>query len=142
MKAGTHTSSALAFCLALDLAHARLRRKLDEELGTHHGLDMSDLVLLQALSDGSRTPAQLERPLGKRASHVLRQVLALEKSGWVRRTQNERGQRAIELRPPGRRLLGEAMDTAGWICEQALAGAHDAQDPLTALCESRALELR
>lgn len=136
------TSSALLFCLQLDLAHARLRRKLDDELGTLHGLGFADLVLLQSLADGARAAGELERPLGTRASQVIRQVMALEKSGWLERCE-QGGRRVVALRPPGRRLLGEAMETAAHICGKALPDAlAGAEARLAALCDSPALELR
>ncbi len=142
MSAQANASSALLFCLQLDLAHARLRRKLDDELGTLHGLGLADLVLLQSLADGGRTARELERPLGTRASQVVRQVMALEKSGWIERGEHG-GRRVIALRSPGRRLLGEAMETAAHICGKALpASITDAGARLAALCDSPALELR
>jgi DNA-binding MarR family transcriptional regulator len=142
-------TQALDLCLRLDQAHARLRRKLDDELGRFHGLGLADFVLLRALGDAQDaglTAAELERPVGVQRSAVIRQVIALEKTGLVQRTAAAAGQRRVQLRGPGRRLLQEAAETAAAICGAALAGevwsgAADAAC-IRALCESPALELR
>ena len=137
---------ALDFCLRIADAHARLQRKLDDELGTFHGLSLSDFRLLTALadSDAGLTASSLSAPLGVQPSAVVRQVLALEKGGWVAR-EAAGGQRRILLRGPGRRLQHEAVETAGSICADAMAslpGAEHAQATLEAFSVARALELR
>lgn len=134
------SAAALDTCRRLLQAHARLQRKLDDELGTLHGLSLADFMLLDALAQrGPLTAAQLEEPLGVQRSGVVQQVIALEKTGLVERTATANGARQVGLRASGRRLLHEACETAGLICEAALA---DAPDPVEALCESRALALR
>ena len=132
---------ALALCLQVQAAHARLRRKLDDELGTLHGLAFDDFVLLRELSqaEGGLTAAQLERPLGVQRSHVVRQVIALEKTGLVERTPDAQGRRTVRLRSPGRGLLAEATETAAALCARAL---HGQGDTVAALATSPALELR
>ena len=155
------SADALRVCLQVQQAHARLRRKLDDELGTLHGLGFDDFVLLDALAragDGGLGAAALERPLGVQRSAVVRQVIALEKTGLVQRSADTEGGRRVQLRGPGRRLLQEATDTAAAVCGAALAGeiwsgaigngnarhsdSEAAGACIRALCESSALELR
>jgi MarR family transcriptional regulator, organic hydroperoxide resistance regulator len=140
--------AALQSCLGLVHAYARLRRKLDDELGTLHGLSLDDFVLLDALfrSDSAGLcAADLEGPLGVQRSAVVRQVIALEKTGLLQR-MNDHGVRSIQLRSPGRRLLQEATETAEAVCAAALAANVQmgvrADDFHRALCGSLALELR
>lgn len=134
------SATALDTCRRLLQAHARLQRKLDDELGTLHGLSLADFQLLDALAaQGPMTAAQLGAPLGVQRSSVVRQVIALEKTGLVERTVAADGARLVGLRASGRRLLHEAAETVGVIGEAALAHA---ADPVEALCESRALALR
>jgi DNA-binding MarR family transcriptional regulator len=141
---------ALAFCLEVAQAQARLRRKLDDELGTWHGLSYEDFVLLSALerAEGGRlTAAGLASPLGIQPSSVLRIVLALEKTGLVQREPDAAGRRWVVLRKPGRQLLGEAAENAEAICRKALASLAPeamgvASSCLAALAGSAALELR
>ena len=73
----------LDFCLALHRAHASLQLKLDDELGTYHGISFSDFALLNLLAqaDGGRVSiSALVRPLGQPQSAVLRQLIVLELS--------------------------------------------------------------
>jgi DNA-binding MarR family transcriptional regulator len=128
--------------LRLDRAHARLRRKLDDELGTLHGLSLADFMLLDALSrTHGLTASQLERPLGVQPSAVVRQVIVLEKTGLVER-HADAGRRTIVMRAPGRRLLREAAETAASICAAAFAGGTIDGASLEALAQSPALDLR
>lgn len=120
------SDSILGFCMGLAAAHARLRRKLDDQLGSLHGMSLSDFVLLQALSqarDGRLHASQLAVPLGVQPSAVVRQVIALEKTGWVQRETDASGRRTVVLRGSGRRLLHEAAETAAVTCTAALQGA-------------------
>ena len=135
---------ALDVCLQVHTAHARLRRKLDDELGTLHGLSLDDFVLLRALSgaDGGLTSAELERPLGVQRSSVVRQVISLEKTGLVERRADTQGRRVVRLRPPGRGLLAEAAETAASVCASALRPGTLPGDAVSALCATAALELR
>lgn len=141
------SGAALQGCLGLVHAYARLRRKLDDELGTLHGLNLGDFVLLDALSRADSAglcAADLERPLGVQRSAVIRQVITLEKTGLLQRSTGDHGRRSIQLRSPGRRLLQEATETAELVCAAALAGhvqGVGANDYIRALCESPALEL-
>ena len=112
----------LGFCLALHRAHASLQRKLDDELGIHHGISFNDFALLNLLAqtDGGRVsiPA-LVRPLGQPQSAVLRQLILLEKIGLVVR-DGANGLRQAVLRPVGRALVNAARETADSICTEAV----------------------
>jgi len=113
----------LDFCLALHRAHASLQRKLDDELGLHHGISFNDFVLLNLLAqaDGGRVSiVELVRPLGQPQSAVLRQLIVLEKIGLVVR-EGANGDRQAVLRPAGRALVHAACETADSICTEAVA---------------------
>ena len=78
------SAAAFDFCLAIAAVHSRLQRKLDDELGTFHGLGLADFRLLTALADapGQRlATGQLGSVLGLQPSGAMRHVLPLEKSG-------------------------------------------------------------
>jgi DNA-binding IclR family transcriptional regulator len=112
----------LGFCLALHRAHASLQRKLDDELGLHHGISFNDFALLNLLAEadsgGVRIP-ELVRPLGQPPSSVLRQLIVLEKIGLVVR-EGANGDRQAVLRPAGRALVHAARETADSICTEAV----------------------
>lgn len=113
----------LDFCLALHRAHASLQLKLDDELGTYHGISFSDFALLNFLAqaDGGRVSIpELVRPLGQPQSAVLRQLIVLEKIGLVVR-DGANGFRQAVLRPAGRALVNAARETADSICTEAVA---------------------
>ena len=136
---------ALDFCMQVSLGHASLQLKLDDALGTWHGMGLDDFMLLRLLAqapDGRLPLADLVRPLGLRPSAVMRQLVPLEKTG---RIQREPG-RHVLLRSAGRAQLLEAEETAAAICETALRASDAqslaaAQDLLAGLCRSPALEL-
>lgn len=100
------------------LEHAAQVLVLGEELGTHHGLSWADFVLLTVLdaAGGTALPTELARTLHTPASHLLLQLLPLEKTGLVERVAGGDGQRRVLLRPQGRRRLHEARDTAANAC--------------------------
>lgn len=135
-------------CLRLNQAHARLRRKLDDELGIRHGLSLADFVLLRALAQVPQglTAQALQAPLGVQRSDVVRQVIALEKSGWLTRVSDAAGPRRIQLRAPGHGLVSEAVETVAGVCAAALAAVPQSvpaeSSVLEALCESTALAVR
>ncbi len=112
------SGEALQACMDRHLAHAAMVCRLDDELGTHHGLSWADFVLLTALDAAPEgTPAkELARALFMPASQLLLQLLPLEKIGLVERAEDSNGRRCVKLRPPGRRLLREARDTAQNAC--------------------------
>ena len=114
-------AAALQSCLARHHAHAAVTARLDEELGTHHGIAWSDFVLLDALdaAGGASPAAPLAGRLGTTRSRFLLQVLPLEKLGLLARAPAADGQRQLLLRPAGRRLLREARETAAAVCEAA-----------------------
>lgn len=110
--------NALAFCLQLAGARARLAGKLDDELGTFHGLGFDDFVLLHELAaaEHGRLPAAaLARALGLLRSALVRRLPPLEKTGLIER---EAGQ--VVLRPAGLRLLRQANESAEAVCHDAL----------------------
>jgi DNA-binding IclR family transcriptional regulator len=112
----------LGFCLALHRAHASLQRKLDDELGLHHGISFNDFALLNLLAqaDGGRVSIpELVRPMGQPQSAVLRQLIMLEKIGLVVR-EGANGDRQAVLRPAGRALVHAARETAESICTEAV----------------------
>jgi predicted transcriptional regulator len=111
-------TTALQACLERESVHARQVFRLDDELGTQHGLSWGDFVLLHALDDeqGGLPEAQLAQRLGTLRSRLLVRLLPLHKLGLVART-GEGAARCVALRPAGRRLL--ARETAAAVCEQA-----------------------
>jgi DNA-binding MarR family transcriptional regulator len=112
------SEEALQACLERHLEHAALVFKLDDVLGTHHGLSWADFVLLTVLDTaGGAAPAkELARALCMPASHLLLRLLPLEKTGRVERAADGDGKRRVTLRPQGRRLLRKARDTAAHAC--------------------------
>jgi DNA-binding IclR family transcriptional regulator len=112
----------LGFCLALHRAHASLQRKLDDELGLHHGISFNDFALLNLLAQadgGRKSIPELVRPMGQPQSSVLRQLILLEKIGLVVR-EGANGDRQAVLRPAGRALVHAARETAESICTEAV----------------------
>lgn len=138
-------NAALDDCLQASLAHASLSLKLDDVLGTFHGIGLADFILLRLLAqaEGGRLPlAALQRPLGLRISAVVRGLAPLEKTGHIERLPG----RVVALRPAGRTLALQAAVTADDVCAQALAGVDAvalaaARAMLARLCHSPALEL-
>jgi MarR family transcriptional regulator, organic hydroperoxide resistance regulator len=113
--------TALRDFVALHLAHAALRSRLDEELGTHHGLAWSDFVLLAVIegADGALATSELAPRLGLTGSALVLQLLPLEKLGVLARERTEGGARRVLLRASGARLLREARETAETVCASA-----------------------
>ena len=113
------SAQALQACVDRHLAHAAMVFRLDDELGTHHGLSWADFVLLTVVdaAGGAARVTELARTLRTPASRLLLRLLPLEKIGLVERPADGAGARRIALRPPGRRLLREARDTAANACE-------------------------
>lgn len=94
--------------------------RLDDELGTHHGMSWADFVLLHALDDaaGPMAANELAARLGMLRSHLLVRVRPLEKLGLVSRPGDVPARRTVVLTAAGRRLLGEARETAAAVCDQ------------------------
>lgn len=142
------TTDSIDLCLRISLAHASLALKLDAELGTFHGISLSDFILLRLLSrteDGRMPVARLQRPMGMQLSTVTRELVRLEKMGWVQReTAADDGSRVVLIRPVARRLLNEALVTAEAVCAGAVHGlSHEARShaeaALAHLCDTTAL---
>jgi DNA-binding MarR family transcriptional regulator len=117
------SASALDLCVALGRAQAALRLKLDDELGTLHGIGWDVFGLLETLeTEGGSMPMRaLPRRVGLPASGVVRMLLPLEKVGLLARESGTAGERQVVLRASGRRVLREARETAGAVCSAALA---------------------
>lgn len=113
-------SAALDFCLQVSRAHASLQLRLDDALGTWHGMGHADFILLHELAQaegGRMTVRALAAPLGLTPSAVLRSLLPLQKTGLLGREPG-----VVVLRTAGRRAHAEAAATVEWICAEALQG--------------------
>ena len=112
------SEEALQACVDRHLENAAFVFRLDNELGTHHGLSWADFVLLTVLdATGGAAPATaLAHSLRMPASHLLLRLLPLEKTGLVERAADDDGKRRVKLRPQGKRLLYEARYTAAGAC--------------------------
>ncbi|MDM0111354.1 AsnC family transcriptional regulator [Variovorax sp. J22R133] len=112
---------SIDFCLNISRAHASLNLKLDEELGTFHGLSFGDFGLLRMLSraeNGRMATTDLMRPLGVQLSAVTRRLILLEKVGLI--TREAGNSRYVAIRAAGRSLLNSALVTAGAVCDDAV----------------------
>lgn len=113
----------LDFCLAIQRAYASLQLKLNDELGTYHGISFSDFVLLNLLAetaDGRVRMTELVQALGQPLSAVVRQLITLEKIGLITR-DGASSERYAVLRPAGRTLTKAARETASNLCSEAVA---------------------
>lgn len=116
-------NNPLDFCLNISHAHASLTLKLDDVLGTLHGLSYNDFLLLTLLAraeGGRMAVADLVRPLGVQLSAVTRQLVLLEKTGLAQREETPAadGRRYVAIRPGGKKLLNGATVTAAAICAE------------------------
>ena len=114
--------------LVLDLALARtlVDRDVDNTLGAHHGLGLSDLALLLELRSapqGRMRRVELANRLGVTTSGVARQLGQLERRKIVTRESNPADARLAlaVLTGAGEKLLTEALVTAEEEAELALA---------------------
>lgn len=119
----------------LDLALARsvVVRDLDADLGTYHGLSLSDFAILRELgaAPGQRLRrAELAERLGVTPSGVARQLAPLERMGLVGREPHARDARLalVVLTETGARVLGEAQPTAEEAADRALSSVWPAGD--------------
>ena len=112
--------AALQACLDREHARAAAVFRLDDELGTHHGIAWLDFVLLDALqsADAAMPDTELAARLGLLRSHLLMRVRPLQKLGLVTCQSDGEHSRSIALSVAGRRLANEARDTAAHVCEQ------------------------
>jgi DNA-binding MarR family transcriptional regulator len=108
----------LHFCSTLQRTQAVLQQRLDERLGDWHGLTLADYQLLQALAQTAEglSLSALARALLQKPAALLRQLLPMEKTGLLERTQG-----LVRLRPAGRQLQAEAQRTTQAVYDQALA---------------------
>lgn len=115
----TTTDASLQTFMQRHCRHMALCTRLDEELGTLHGLSWADYSLLAALdaAGGALSTAELADTLGLARSRFLLQVLPLEKIGLIERVADAAGSRRIVLRPAGRRQMREATSTAAELCK-------------------------
>src|SRR6059058_5023765 len=111
----------------LDLALARtlVLRAVDQPLGHHHGISLSDLALLlelRAAPDEKLRRVELANKLGVTPSGIARQVAPLERIGLVGRESNPRDARLalVTLTEAGRRTADEAAVTAEEAASDAL----------------------
>ena len=114
------STAALHAWLERERVRAAATLRLDDELGTRHGMSWTDFVLLQSLDDaaGAMTESELAARLGLLRSHCLMQVRPLEKVGLLVRSVDDQGRRVVALRGAARGLLREAHETAAIVCGQ------------------------
>lgn len=113
------------FCLRLARANAFLVRRLDNALGSQHGISFSDYQVLHHLS---RAPGQrlrridLAERLALSASGVTRTLLPLEKIGLVTRLPDPRDARVgfAAITAAGQELAGNASTLADRISAELL----------------------
>lgn len=122
--AGTVPGASLEFCLRLARAYAVLTRRLDNALGSLHGLSFSDFMVLYHLqrAAGARLRRiDLAERLGLTASGVTRTLLPLEKLGLVARQPDPRDARVgyAVLTNAGRQLFEHASISAQSISQEA-----------------------
>lgn len=110
--------TALDAHLQRERVHAAVSFRLDDALGTHHGISWSDMVLMQLLDEANvaTSLAQMADRLSVLQSELLRRVRPLEKTGLVSHAQGGADKRAMFLSDAGRRRLAEARETAARVC--------------------------
>jgi DNA-binding MarR family transcriptional regulator len=116
----------LSAVLDLALARTLVVRDVDADLGTFHGLSLSDFAILRELdaAPGQRLRrAELAERLGVTPSGVARQLAPLERMGLVGRESHARDTRLalVVLTDTGSRILREANPTAEESAGRALA---------------------
>jgi DNA-binding MarR family transcriptional regulator len=114
--------------LVLDLALARtvVTRDVDNTLGAHHGLSLSELALLLELRSAPQERmrrVELANRLGVTTSGVARQLGPLERRGIVARESNPADARLalVVLTEAGKMALEQALPTAEEEAERVLA---------------------
>jgi DNA-binding MarR family transcriptional regulator len=111
------TPNTLELCLKLARAAAALTRKMDNVLGSVHGLSFGDFTLLLHLSqapNGRLRRVDLADKVGLTASGVTRSLIPLEKIGLVTREADARDARVgyAVLTSTGQKLLKNALLSA------------------------------
>jgi DNA-binding MarR family transcriptional regulator len=109
----------------LALARTLIARDVDHPL-SQHGISLADLAILRELSsapDGKLRRSELAQRLGVTPSGVARQLGPLERIGLVDRESHERDARLalVVLTDAGTRVAAEALETAEYAAERALA---------------------
>ncbi len=125
-------STSTDFCLRLARATAVLVRRLDNALGSHHGISFSDYQLLNHLA---RAPAgrlrrvDLAERVGLTASGVTRTLLPLEKIGLVTRQPDPRDARVgfAVITPAGEEMVVNATDVVDRISSEIVRAIEPAQ---------------
>ncbi|MGA9762653.1 MAG: MarR family transcriptional regulator [Gaiellaceae bacterium] len=114
--------------LVLDLALARtvVTRDVENTLGAHHGLGLSELALLLELRSapqGRMRRVELANRLGVTTSGVARQLGPLERRGIVARESNPADARLalVVLTEAGKKTIEQALPTAEEEAERVLA---------------------
>jgi DNA-binding MarR family transcriptional regulator len=115
----------LSTILDLALARSIIVRDVDADLGTFHGLSLSDFAILRELgaAPGQRLRrGELAERLGVTPSGVARQLAPLERIGLVGRESHARDARLalVVLTDAGARVLEEAQPTAEEAAGRAL----------------------
>jgi len=115
---------SLEFCLRLTRAYATLTRRLDNALGSVHGLSFGDFMILYHLDRAPGTRLRridLAERLGLTASGVTRTLIPLEKLGLVGRQPDPRDARVgyAQITDAGRQLLCYALVTVQPIAQEA-----------------------
>jgi DNA-binding MarR family transcriptional regulator len=118
-------SAHLEFVLQLVRTQTVVIRRLDQALGSYHGLSFNDFLLLHHLSQGPGgrlRRVDLAERHGLTASGITRTLLPLEKLGLVERQQEPRDARVAyaALTEAGRELLGHAHVLAAQVSKELL----------------------
>jgi DNA-binding MarR family transcriptional regulator len=134
-------SSHLEFVLQLVRTQTVVMRRLDQALGSYHGLSFNDFLLLHHLSQGPGgrlRRVDLAERHGLSASGITRTLLPLEKLGLVERQQEPRDARVVyaALTEAGRELLGHAHLLAEQVSKELLRAS--SPDDLQAISQSLA----
>ena len=125
-------SPALEFCFRLTRAYASMTRRLDNALGSFHGLSFADFMVLANLSrapGGRQRRIDLAERLGLTASGITRALIPLEKIGLVKRQADTRDARVgyAVLTAAGEKLLANAMASAELVSDEAVQAASHKQ---------------
>jgi DNA-binding MarR family transcriptional regulator len=136
---GQVPNPSLEFCLRLTRAYATLTRRLDNALGSVHGLSFGDFMILYHLDRAPGTRLRridLAERLGLTASGVTRTLIPLEKLGLVGRQPDPRDARVgyALMTDSGQQLLRYALVTVQAIAQEATQNmSTDQIDALSAL---------
>jgi len=120
------------FALRMARAWAALSRRLDNALGSHHGISFADyqlLLHLQRAPGGRLRRVDLAEKLGLTASGVTRSLLPLEKIGLVGRQSDPRDARVgyAIVTPAGAELVENATVVVDNVSRNVLGGPARAQ---------------